>query len=320
LWASPQSGKADGTSAIIRDHGYVFLFNPNYMEVVANFRLDPSIGLTEGDHFLLREIYPREGMLIGKEGAGAWTFGDAVFMTLEGTNAHVLEVVPLQLPVKTSLVFGSAASNSAAISDAGALRLQNIVGEPGREQGIGVLLPDAMPVKTMSLNGNDVTFSQSGNYAWSQVKFAGQKFGPAEQIKLQRKDDGIFTGAFVIPKRICTQLMQRRERWPIPWTKDDYRATWLAPERLLLYLQIAEPEDSLKPQITIDGRSATFMKAYSSIRVHPASFVGFYLDLSQIQPDAEHKIVLSVPGLENGQFQGLFFDNVEAEYTDAIGH
>ena len=320
ILGQPAIGKADGTSAVLRDHGYLFLFNPNYEEVPVNFQLDPSIGLTEGDHFLLREIYPREGMLIGKAGAGAWSFGDAVPMTLEGTSARVLEVVPLAQPVKRPLVFGSAASNSTATINGGAVSLENVAGEPGSIQEVGVLLSDAVPVRSISVNGNDVPFVQTGAYAASQVRFAGQKFAHSEQITLQPGKDGVLTGIFVVPKRIFTQMAERRKNWPIPWTKADYTTTWLVPERLLLYLQIAEPKDTLEPHLTIDGQSLTFTKAYASVRVNPASFVGFYLDLSQIEPDVEHRIVLKLPGLKDGQLQGLFFDNVEAEYTQAIGH
>jgi hypothetical protein len=318
ILSQPAIGKVDGTSAVIRDHGYIFLFNPNYRETAANFQLDPSIGLTAGDNFLLREIYPREGALIGKAGAGAWRFGDAVPMILEGTSARVLEVVPLTLPVKTPLVFGSAASNSKATTNGGALSLENVAGEPGSAQEVGVLLPNAMPIKSMSVNGQDVTYTQIDTYAWSQVKFAGQRFAHSEEIKLQPENDGTLTGAFVVPKRIFTQLAERHEQWPILWNKDDYTSTWLVPERLLVFLQIAEPKDSLAPQIMIDGRLAIFTKAYASVRVHPPAFVGFYLDLSRIEPDVEHRVELKLPRLKHGQFQGLCFDNVEAEYTQAM--
>jgi len=320
ILGQPAIGKADGTSAVIRDHGYLFLFNPNYKETAANFRLDPSIGLTNGDLFLLRELYPREGMLIGKAGAGTWRFGDAVPMNLEGTSARVLEVVPLALPVKTSLVFGSAASNSTATTNGGAISLESVAGEPGSAQEVGVLLSDVAPVKSISVNGVDVPFTQTGAYSSSQVRFAGQKFAHSEQIKLQPGRDGMLTGTFVVPKRIFSQLAERRKNWPIPWTKDDFTTTWLVPERLLLYLQIAEPTDTLEPHISIDGHSATFMRAYSSVRVDPPSFVGFYLDLSHIEPDVEHRIELRLSGLRDGQFQGLSFDNVESEYTQAIAH
>jgi hypothetical protein len=319
ILGQPAIGRVDGTSAVIRDRGYLFLFNPNYKELAAKFRLDPSIGLTKGDQFLLRELYPREGALIGKGGTGTWRFGDTVPLNIEGTSARVLEVVPLALPVKKPLVFGSASSNSTATTDGAAITLENVVGEPGSTQEVGVLLSDATPIKSFSVNGNDVAFTQSGAYASSAVKFAGQKFTHSEQIKLQAGGDGVLAGTFVVPKRIFMQLAERRKNWPIPWTKDDYTTTWLVPERLLLYLQIAEPKDTLQPQITIDGHSATFTKAYASVRVDPSSFVGFYLDLSQIEPDVEHRIELKLPVLRDGQFLGLSFDNVEAEYTQAMG-
>jgi hypothetical protein len=314
----PAIGKVDGTSAVIRDHGYVFLFNPNYQETIASFRLDSSIGLSAGDNFLLCEIYPREGRLIGKAAAGVWRFSDAVSITMEGTSARVFGIEPLTLPVNAPLVFGAAASRATVTLNAGALKLENIAGEPGSAQEIGVLLPDAAPVKSVSVNGQEVRFKQTGTYVSSSLKFAGTNFTHSEQINLQLERDGLFTGIFVVPRRIFAQLAQRREQWPITWTKDDYAATWLVPERLLLFLQIAQPKDWLNPQITIDGRSATFTKAYSSARVDPATFVGFYLDLSRIEPDVAHRVELKVPLLKDGQFLGLFFDNVETEFTQAI--
>jgi hypothetical protein len=216
-------------------------------------------------------------------------------------------------------VFGSAAPNSAAFIETGVARLQHVAGEPGTLDQVGVLLPDATPLKLMSINGNKVRFTQTGAYAWSRVSFQGQRFSHSEQIDLELKN-GSLTGTFEVPNRIFKQLKARREQWPISWSKKDYAATWLVPERLLLYLQIAQATVSLAPEITIDGRSLTFEKAYASVRAHPASFVGFYLDISQIEADLRHSIVLKVPGLKPGQLQGLFVDNVEAEYTEALGH
>jgi hypothetical protein len=59
-------------------------------------------------------------------------------------------------------------------------------------------------------------------------------------------------------------------------------------------------------------------KAYSSVRVHSASFVGFYADISEIKPDVEHSLEINLSELAGGSFQGLFFDNVEPEYTEAL--
>ena len=69
---------------MIRDHGYVFLFNPNYKELIASFQLDSSIGLRAGDTFFCENSIRVKAELIGKAGAGVWRFGDAVSYDLEG--------------------------------------------------------------------------------------------------------------------------------------------------------------------------------------------------------------------------------------------
>src|SRR5208282_5938860 len=92
ILGQPAIDRVDGTASIIGDHGYLFLFNPNYKGLSAHFRLDSSIGLGEGKQFLLRELYPSEGRLIGKPGAGVWNYGDDVEVKLDGTSATVLEL------------------------------------------------------------------------------------------------------------------------------------------------------------------------------------------------------------------------------------
>jgi hypothetical protein len=52
------------------------------------------------------------------------------------------------------------------------------------------------------------------------------------------------------------------------------------------------------------------------VRANPRNFVGFYADVSQIAAEVEHRVELEVPtGLKPGHFQGIFFENVETEYT-----
>ena len=150
-----------------------------------------------------------------------------------------------------------------------------------------------------------------------KVKFAGQKFVHSEQVELTGRE-GALQGAFVVPERIGAQLEARRRAWPIPWTTQDYETTWLAPGRLLLFLQFAEPKDAQAPTIKVDGQPLSLKRAYSSVRVHSASFVGFYADLSGIKPDTEHELEVKLPEPGTGQFQGAFFDNVQPEYTEVI--
>ena len=47
------------------------------------------------------------------------------------------------------------------------------------------------------------------------------------------------------------------EGWPIPWTAEDLRSTWLAPERLLLYVQLAEPDDQWSASLKMTAAGGT---------------------------------------------------------------
>ena len=48
------------------------------------------------------------------------------------------------------------------------------------------------------------------------------------------------------------------------------------------------------------------------------TFVGFYADVSLLEPDREYRVDLELPPLAAGRFQGLYVENVEAEYTSAL--
>ena len=46
--------------------------------------------------------------------------------------------------------------------------------------------------------------------------------------------------------------------------------------------------------------------------------MGWYADVSALDPDRTHSVRLTLPKLAAGRFQGVFFDNVENEYTDQL--
>jgi hypothetical protein len=112
-------------------------------------------------------------------------------------------------------------------------------------------------------------------------------------------------------------LRRNKESWPVTYTEDDLRATWIGAHRLLLFVQIAEPDEFLRPALTIDGKPVPLTRAYNSIYGHEPkrTFLGFYADMSGIEPEREHAFELTLPRLAPGRFQGLFFENVEPEYT-----
>jgi len=73
--------------------------------------------------------------------------------------------------------------------------------------------------------------------------------------------------------------------------------------------------------LTLNGQPVELKKAYSD--VYPLgrerTFTGFYADVSSLKPDTRHTVEVTLPtGLQPGQFQGLFFENVEAEFTNEL--
>lgn len=316
----PALGHVDGIAAVVGDHGFIFLFNPNYKHLTAHFVLDATIGLSQGAQFLLREVYPQRGRLLGKPGAGGWTRGDTVDLPLDGTSATVLELKPLE-KVSEPLIFNgtSMTSSSEQVSLVGSkLQIAGLAGEPGTSRSIGVLLPHEAKINAVQVNGQVRMFHQSGNYIELSVTFAGIRFAQAEQIQTTENGDGILTGTLVVPQRVFDQLEARKKLWPIDWTQEDYQTTWLSPERLLLYVQFANPKDTLPVTAMLDGQPLSLTPAYSSIRVDAPCFVGFYADLSKIKPDVRHTIELRIPSQSLGLFQGIFFDNVLPQFTQKL--
>ncbi|MBX5478717.1 MAG: hypothetical protein IRZ19_06525 [Pyrinomonas methylaliphatogenes] len=315
----PMIGRVDGTAAIDKDHGFIFLFNPNYKRTSIALRLDESLGLSERGRYLLRELEPLAGMLVGKPGSGVWDYGDAVELELAGTSARVLEIAPADERSRETLLFG--APGEARFSQ-GRLVITGVRGEVGSSVELLVRLPEeGSPVREVMVNGEKMRFAQRGRVVAVPVRFRGAAFSRQIELKEVGMDAcGVhMVGSFTIPGRVFEQLARRRARWPIRWTREDLETTWLVPERLLLFVQMAEPKDEMVVSLKLDGRPLELKRAYSSVRVHGPSFVGWYADLSQIAPDREHSVELWLPlTLRPGQFQGLFFDNVETEYTDSV--
>ena len=85
-WPAP--GKVDGSAHIIRDRGYVFLFNPNAQALDGTFVLDDSIGLTQGTRFRVQCVHPSAEV---REGLNR---GQTVIWKVPPQTAAVLEVKP----------------------------------------------------------------------------------------------------------------------------------------------------------------------------------------------------------------------------------
>jgi len=314
----PMIGRVDGTAAVLEDRGFVFLFNPNPGRAEARFRLDASIGLVKGKRFVVRELHPEEGLLVGSP-EGFWPAGAEVVLPMSGAEAAVLEVFPAPDDVEEPALFNVTGSVSFR---GGRLALTGVQGEMGTSRDGLVLLPKGGRARTLSVNGVAYPFRQTGALVPFTVRFIGRRFGRLERVGTY---DPAFTGGtvrarFTVPSRVLKQMADRKAAWPVAYTEDDLKAPWLGPWRLLLFAAAAEASDSTEIGVTIDGRPVPVNKAYNSVYPHaPArTYLGRWADLSGIKPDVPHEITVTVPELPAGRFLGLFFENVEPEYTRRI--
>jgi hypothetical protein len=319
ILGQPQIGKVDGTSALIGSRGYIFLFNPNARRLEAKLKLDRSIGLAGSGAFLLRELYPQAGELVGKPRVGFWTYADEVSLVLDGASAVVLEINPAPRQFTQPLLFNAPGDASLR---GGQLALSNVRGEPGTTRQIDVLLPTKHQetASTVVANGHPKPSDRNGDVVTLQFHFEGEPFSHMQQVGTFDPNfaGGTFRASFHVPQWVLDQLKDRQRAWPIPWTSRDFKTTWLAPQRLLLFVQIAEPSEHLSVHMRLDGVPVELEKAYSSVRPNPGSFVGFYADESNLHSGHDYEVELTLPPLRPGQFQGIFFENVEAGSTTRL--
>jgi hypothetical protein len=323
ILGAPQLGRVDGTAAFKDGRGFVFLFNPNYRQFAVELPLDQSIGLAGGGPFIVKQLYPdaEKGLLLAPPNGEFWKRGDKLPVALAGADALALEISPAPTSVEKPLVLGVI---GAATAKGGKLELSGVRGEPGTERRISVVLPEGQRVREATVNGRPVSIGGNGPVVAMKARFAGASFKARQQIGSYDADftGGTFKADAAVPARVFAQLEARKKSWPVDYTAEERAAVWLNSDRLLLYINVAEPNDETMKGVTlkVDGESIPVKPAYTAIvRSNPKNtFTGWYADVSSLKPDVKHTFEVELPKLAPGQFQGLFLDTVEAEYTDAI--
>ena len=314
----PMAGRVDGTAAVVEDRGIVFLFNPNPGRKEARFKLDPSIGLVKGGKFMIKELYPEEGRLIGSA-EGLWAYGSEVVLLLPGREAAVLEVFPAPAEITEPVLFNV---RGAVSLESTRLVLSDVTAETGMSRPLLVLLPEKARVRALSVNGIAHPFRADKGRVTAIVRFAGRAFGRSQRAGEVPPGftGGIFRARITVPARVFAQLAERKKAWPVAYTDDDLRAPWLGPWRLLLHVPIAEGTDAMDVTLKVNGVPVEVLKAYNSVYPHSPerTFIGHYADVSRLRPDSPCDIEVGLPSLEPGRFEGVFFENVETEYTRRI--
>jgi hypothetical protein len=313
----PMAGRVDGTAAMVGDRGLVFLFNPNPGRKEARFKLDASIGLVKGDRLMIKELYPDEGRLVGSA-EGFWAYGAEVPLTLRGREASVYEIFPAPAEITEPILFNA---RGAATLSAGRLALADVTGEVGTKGPLVVRVPEKARVRTLTVNSVVHPFKADPGVVTATVRFAGKAFGQSQSAGDVPAGfaGGLYKTRVTVPARVFTQLAERKKSWPVNYTDDDLRAPWLGAWRLLLHIPIFEGTDAMDVSLKINGLPVDVLKGYGSVYPHsPRSFLGHYADLSRVRPDSPIDIEVSLPTLRPGLFEGIFFENVETEYTKRI--
>jgi hypothetical protein len=246
-------------AAVVGDRGIVFLFNPNPGSREARFKLDGTIGLTEGEKIMIKELYPEEGRLVGSP-EGLWAYGGEVALTLPGREAAVYEIFPAPAEITEPVLFN--------VRGAAELRstrcvLTGVTSETGASRPILVLLPADARVRALSVNGVAHPFKAGQGLITATVRFAGRAFGRSQAAGKVPAGftGGIYKARTTVPARVFTQLAERKKSWPVAYTEDDLRAPWLGPWRLLLHIPIIEGTEAMDVTLKINGVPVDVLKA-----------------------------------------------------------
>ena len=325
-FGEPRFGSLDGTAAFRDGRGFLFLFNPNYHgHYVLCFDMnwvvdDPA---WRGKKFLLRQLYPdtEKGTLILTTDIP----GESFHPRFSATDALVYEIMPAPTVVQEPMLLGAPGKATLAGEQ---LELTGVVGKVGTTNLVKVLLPAGSRVRSVTVNGKPTEFTQNRETVDIGLHFAGEPFGRCQRIGdygpllLFTFTGGTYRATSSIPARVFAQLDARKKAWPVDYTAEERAAPWLNSDRLLVFINVADPNDETMKGVTlkVDGETVPVKPAYTSIvRSNPKNtFVGWYADVTSLKPDVEHTFEVELPKLALRQFQGLFFDTVEAEYTDAI--
>ena len=176
----PKLGQVDGTAAITEDRGFVFLFNPNQRAMNAEFKLDASIGLTQGQAFTLTALHPRPGPV------GFGRYGDTISLPMEGASALVVELAPAR-PKLPLLLYptGNASLNGQTLT------VTNVSGPIGQDVALPVVVPAGKSVTSVTVNGHPFPFTRDGDTVTAHAHFAGTPFGQCQPVGTY---DPSFTG------------------------------------------------------------------------------------------------------------------------------
>jgi hypothetical protein len=311
--------------------------------------------------FVVEQLYPS----VTKAGAKRASYGDELTFQLDGSSAMMLQVSQSNNPTDNQpLLFGLSAESVSFVATAG-LDITGATGEYGTVvRGATVELNAGACANVLNLTRRAGGLGRVNGLAIMEIidctegaagavvsipplRFGGSKavpFAHAQAVTLTpgpATGDGntTFTGTTTVPSAVFAQLAARAQAYPVDWESQDADASWLRPERLLLFLQLncttgrsGACNDKMLASLHLDGKELPALRAYESRCVectnvnHPfdprasARFNGYYWDVSTaLKPDIAGGLELRLPVAFASSIQGLFFEGVEPVAAKACG-
>eukprot|EP00300_Choanocystis_sp_HF-7_P008616 c16008_g1_i1.p1 GENE.c16008_g1_i1~~c16008_g1_i1.p1 ORF type:complete len:999 (-),score=182.04 c16008_g1_i1:1048-4011(-) len=333
----PTFGSIDGTACARpeSDFAVVFLFNPNYIDLTTSITLDDSIGLSSasaGSHWTIVEAFPREGATVGVILQGA-----ALDVSVAGSNAKVLLLTRTDSIPTVQHAVNVTGPVAIARGSLGALIVvENVQGVPGStathtfDISSRDVLGGTSRVRINGLPCRSVGELTVSNTTKSLVLQAQVWFDPSGTVTSKTltaipvspdRPPSDFTGGWFnttinVPSRVRDQLRQRTSDYPINWEERDMDASWLAPSRLLLYPFLTRPNWNAALSVYVNDVEKTVQRAFSSRGlIRDNCFLGNFVDLTDITVGQDHRLAVFVPPVGAGEFQGVFWENVEQTFT-----
>ena len=343
LFGEPAIGRVDGYAHVIKDRGFIFLFNPNHRTIAARIPLDEWIGLTGGKTFLLRELYPREGRVhFVDHDKGRAVYGREVTLNVPPQGVQILEIVPHE---GGPVLFGVA--GSLRVDSGGEIELTELEAEEGEEVTIGVRVP--APAKALRLEGKTIPHKRLANgLLVARLRFEGERIqrellrwtanGEANPIPNIREYSRVqLTCQFFLPAKVSQILAAHEPKQKIK-AEDTMRALdyqkrsqrlanadpyeripTLDPSRLLVTIPTTYPETIERLRAWLNGSEVTVKRFESSTGGAARRLFCHYLDItSQAKFAAENELVLELQGLQKGQFLGGYLDNLPVQFARSV--
>ena len=314
----PTVGSVDGTAAMFKDEGFIFLFNPGFVVAAANFTVDEAIGISnasKADAWIVTELYPSPAPYH----ISSWRHGSTVSVPVGGSSCRVLQLTKMVASQDTILVTGGA---GLAVRAPPGVSITESFGVSGTASVLSLSGSVLTEPSSVQVNGNLCSGLLSKNSGTVAVQFAGSAVQhgmpiSSRAIPSQPWAGGWLNTTFVIPSAIKAQLNARAQAYPIAWTQEDAPATWLIPTRLLMYFFIVKPDQNTRLQLLVDGEQVTLAQSHNSRGLpHPRTFLGFYFDATNLTVDSTHNLSIEVPSGIN--FQGVFWENVQTEWSSNV--